>query len=308
MTIFGFLCGSSVAPPKSPGPSGPNNQREDPAASNISKHQDDSTSVGICQEDKATVLVKTTSGGTSIDCSALMDKAASPTQSDKNKHVSFQMVTKGEEEDGFVAEDTADAEEGADDSELVQVFGFDTLNQLRSKAWDDRTRALQLIRERVEGDDLGSATATELYVASTSAAKVLLADRVMPVYLGALELSRLLVVDFAAKHELPREVVEQQAAKLVPMIVDKTSDRNTRSTEATHAVIMAMAKALGARCVMVHVLPHGMEPVSNAKETAAIRGRLEVVENHRHLWHQQELRRLALGSDGLGAQSPRGCR
>lgn len=279
MTIFGFLCGSSVAPPKSPGPRGECSQREDPAACNISAKQNDNIETAVSQDDKAMVVVKTTSGGTSIDCSALMDKAVPTSQPDQSgKDTAFQVVTK--EDGGLPTEGATENEDGGalEDEELARVFSFDILNQLRSKAWDDRARALQQVRERVEGNELGDVTPEELYMATADAVKALLADRVMPVYLGALELSRLLLVDFAARHELGREVVERHADKLLPLIVDKTSDRNTRSIEATNAAIMAMAKALGCRCVMQHVLPHGVEPVSTAKESAAIRGRLEVME------------------------------
>lgn len=273
MTLSNFLskllrpCGSDVAPPKSPIPECGTNARE-----NNNDIKD--TSRKDCNN-----IVQETSR--SIDCSADLDKAH-PGQVKTPITTATRDESAGVQQEGVhsSSEDKAKDVEENDDivceaaEDLVRVFGFDVLHQLHSKVWDDRARAVQAVRERVERADLGTSLPDEFFTAATCVVKAVLSDRVMPVYLGALELSRLLVVDFAPQYELRQEFVVQHADAMIPSIVNKTSDRNARNIEATHSVLVAMARALGCRCIVAHAL----RPITNAKETAAIRGRLELLE------------------------------
>jgi len=159
--------------------------------------------------------------------------------------------------------------------ELVRVFGFEILHQLHSKAWDDRVQALNAVSERVNAPDTGAFSAEDLFAASAVAVQAALSDRVMPVYMAALELSRVLIVDYVARHDIPAAAVLTRADAMAPVIVAKTSDRNQRTVEATHSTLMAMARVpcLSSRCIAAPALV-----AVSAKETATIRGRLNLLE------------------------------
>lgn len=288
MTLASFFsqimapCGASSNPPKSPGPDSSPNTPLQIESSSLSKQQEVSAGE-TSQEDKATTAVQTSASQTVIDCSALMDKSTLPGQTNEDVVVTCQRghrdvveVTPSEHADGDeIKVDRSKVDSPNKDSEaLERVLGFETIAQLTSKAWDDRAKAVQTVRERVEADDFQGSSAAELFVVGMSAVQGLLSDRVMPVYLGALELTRLLIVEFAPRHKLTAEMLERAAETTIPSIVDKTSERNARSIEATHQALNSIAKSLGCRCIMVHVLA----PVANAKATEMIRGRLELLE------------------------------
>jgi len=281
MTLFSFLsCGSSVAPPKSPLPySGPNGIKSQPQ----SQEEEDSQSHEVHRvqesrlEDKAdkafptdktdkAIVIQTSKTRSAIDCTArreLNEAEAGSSENvvaEKTSKNSPKKAPKGQPEE--------------EDQEIVAVFGDETWTRIISKAWDDRAKAVQGVREKVESGKLGETLPPEFFVASCHVVQALLADRVMPVYLGALELSRVLLVDFAPRYDLPASVVEAHADLMIPGIVEKTCDRNTRSIEATYAALMSVARSFGCRCVMVHALGQGQGKDAGA----AIRGRLELLE------------------------------
>lgn len=276
MTLFSYLsCGASVAPPKSPPPSsrGPKRIKSQSQTEEQSKESQDVNRVEESRlEDKAdktdkVIVIQTSNTRSAVDCTARRDSNEADAGSTENvvaekkpKSTFNKSPQKGEQEE--------------EDQEILAVFGDETWAQIHSKAWDDRAKAVQGIREKVECGKLDSTPPREFFVAACHVVQALLADRVMPVYLGALELSRVLLVDFAPRHDLLSSVVEAHADLMIPGIVEKTCDRNTRSIEATYGALMSMASSLGCRCVMVHAL--GLQQGKDAE--TAIRGRLELLE------------------------------
>lgn len=215
-----------------------------------------------------------------IDCAAIKDKASSQqdqqgsSTNQSNQQGNEVLATENMPGSARKMVPVAVEESNEASAEIANAFGFDTLSGLQSKGWDDRAKAVELVRDRISQPP-GNDTATKLFSAGIKVVQLLIGDRVMPVYLGALELARLLIVDFAPKQDLPQELVDSLLDTTIPLIVEKTSDRNSRSIEATHAAIMAMARALGPRHCMVHVVA----PIAaTTKETLAIRGRLELLE------------------------------
>lgn len=162
---------------------------------------------------------------------------------------------------------------------LIRVFGLDTLHELHSKAWDDRAKALSGVQIRVQKallEDADAQDMEDLFAASACVVQITLSDRVLPVYLSALELAKLLLEEFAPRHHLRDEVLIRHATAMVPIIVAKTSDRNTRAIEATHCMLIAMCRvpALSCRLVMANVL---LPLDKDTKVSGAIRGRLELI-------------------------------
>jgi hypothetical protein len=165
---------------------------------------------------------------------------------------------------------------GPDTKLILQVFGFDVLHQLQGKVWDERAQAVQAVRARLAQNDVGDASFEDFFRAACSVAQMSLTDKVMPVYLDGLELAKLLLGEFAKSNELLQELAREGVHTLVPIIVAKTSDRNARSIEGTQAALVALAKEplVGCQPVMTHMLM----PIASAKEIAAIRGRLELIQ------------------------------
>jgi len=164
-----------------------------------------------------------------------------------------------------------------DDSDklILDVFGFDVLHQLQGKTWDERGQAVQAVRAKIVQGALGTAPAEVFLKASCCVAVVALKDKVMPVFFDGLDLAKALLGDFASKQDLAKETLSKEVDKLIPIIVAKTSDRNARSIEGTrHALIfLARHATVGSQQVFSHILM----PLNNAKEVAAIRGRLELI-------------------------------
>jgi len=106
-------------------------------------------------------------------------------------------------------------------------------------------------------------------------AQICLTDKVMPVYLDALELAKNLLGEFCQSQELHPDLAKEGVHTLIPIIVAKSSDRNTRSIEGTHKALIFLArqKDVGCSPIMTHMLT----PITNLKEVAAIRGRLELI-------------------------------
>lgn len=251
-TFFSSLlrpCGADHAPPKSPLHPSSSNQLEQPKSMGVE------TKPSRIQE------------RVNIDCTRNLDKASTQQGETPKGTDPTPNLVKEKDKDKVTSACAAS-------DELIRVFGIETLHQLHSKAWDDRATALQNVHERVQQSDIKPHTAEEFFAASACVVQVALSDKVMPVYLSALELSRSLVVDFAPQHNLPSDMVERHADAMIPIIVAKTSDRNARATEATHGALISMARQMGCRCIMAKVLL----PITDPKKTAEIRGRLELLE------------------------------
>ena len=94
------------------------------------------------------------------------------------------------------------------------------------------------------------------------------ADRVLPVYLSAIELA--LSLGTNAHSTLSTEVVTRHADLWFSAMVPRTAERNARVIEATHRVLLGLAKApsIGCRALMLHVLvvcPTKVTPTATRK-------------------------------------------
>jgi len=161
------------------------------------------------------------------------------------------------------------------DKLILDAFGFDILHQLQGKTWDERGQAVQAVRARVVQGALGSASVATFFHAGCCVAVVALKDKVMPVFFDGLDLAKVLLGDFADKHELTKEILSAEVDNVIPIIVAKTSDRNARSIEGTRQALVFLARhaTVGSQQVFSHILT----PINNTKEVAAIRGRLELI-------------------------------
>lgn len=250
LTSFLRPCGAAHAPPKSPTPhSAPNVSRPNADPVDVSKSADKTN--------------HTTPAGTQA---AQITPGSDDKAPEKDKLCSDSLT--GQNVDaGPAACETSD--------QVIKVYGFETLHQLHSKAWDDRTQALQYVRDTVTRCERGEHTPDEVFQASACVAQVALADKVQPVYLSALELARVLICEFAPRYTGLNKLVDKHSDAMLPMIVAKTSDRNARSLEATHRTLLSMAKVPhpGCRSIMSHVLT-----TVSTKNVTAICGRLELLE------------------------------
>merc|ERR1711907_708678 len=168
-----------------------------------------------------------------------------------------------------------DATQDDSDKLILDAFGFDVLHQLQGKSWDERTQAVQSVRAKVVQGALGSVSVDAFFHAGCCVAVVALKDKVMPVFFDGLDLAKVLLGDFAEKHELAKETLSAEVDNVIPIIVAKTSDRNARSIEGTRQALVFLARhsTVGSQQVFAHILT----PINNAKEVAAIRGRLELI-------------------------------
>jgi len=175
----------------------------------------------------------------------------------------------------LVALDGEQEAAGPDHALILEVFGFEVAGQLKGKAWDERAEGLKAVRARVETAELGGFSLDKFFLGCCSVAQVVLMDKVMPVYLDALELAKSLLGDFAQSQAIEQDLVRESVHTLVPIIVAKSSDRNTRSIEGTTAALLFVAKQplVGCSPVMTHMLM----TVSSVKEVSLIRGRLELI-------------------------------
>jgi len=164
------------------------------------------------------------------------------------------------------------------DQLVLDTFGFEVLHQLKGQAWDERGLAVQAVRARVVQSDLGAVSPKAFFQAAQAVAMVALKDKVMPVFFDGLDLAKLLLGDFAVKLEPPlaKDTLGAVADQIIPVIVQKTSDRNARSIEATRQALVFLAKQAGVGCAQV--MSHILAPIANGKDYAAIRGRLELIE------------------------------
>lgn len=165
----------------------------------------------------------------------------------------------------------------ASDKLILDVFGFDTLHQLQGKTWDERGQAVQAARARVVQGDLGSASLEDFFHAGCCVALIALKDKVMPVFFDGLDIAKLLLGEFASQNTeaLSKQTLKQEVDHLVPVIVAKTSDRNARSIEGTRQALVFLARQPNVGCQQV--VSHILTPITNTKDVAAIRGRLELI-------------------------------
>lgn len=162
-------------------------------------------------------------------------------------------------------------------AEMKAVLGFEWLESLSSTKWDDRSGALDSMRRTLEQGETKLGEPENVFKAGAYMLSKCLPDRVLPVYLSALELGEHLVTAYATKHEIKSELVLEYTDMMMPAIVTRTSDRNVRTIEATHRTILAFAKSPSIGCRHV-VTSHVLTNIANNKDYAAIKGRLQLLE------------------------------
>jgi len=208
---------------------------------------------------------------------AISDKAADKATTNANEVAKASVTTIGEPTPVKAAAQITETATDESDKLVLDVFGFEILHQLQGKTWDERGQGVQAARAKVAQNDMGSVVLeADFFRASCCVARIALTDKVMPVFFDGLDLCKLLLGEFAGKHSLKKDVVTSGLDMLVPIIVAKTSDRNARSIEGTRQALVYLARqpTVGCQPVMAHILT----PV-NAKEVAAIRGRLELISH-----------------------------
>lgn len=160
--------------------------------------------------------------------------------------------------------------------DVEEVLGIEWLGAIASTKWDDRSGALDSMRRTLERGETTLGEHEAVFKAGAYMLSKCLPDRVLPVYLSAIELGEHLVTVYAAKHEIKVSTVSEYTDMMLPAIITRTSERNARTVEATQRVILALAKSpsIGCRGVMSHILV----TVANSKDYAAIKGRLQLLE------------------------------
>eukprot|EP00657_Telonema_sp_P-1_P005038 TRINITY_DN22149_c0_g1_i2.p1 TRINITY_DN22149_c0_g1~~TRINITY_DN22149_c0_g1_i2.p1 ORF type:complete len:513 (-),score=101.60 TRINITY_DN22149_c0_g1_i2:44-1582(-) len=161
---------------------------------------------------------------------------------------------------------------------ILDAFGFEVHRMLNSKAWDDRAQAIAAAKEKcIERSIPPSMESPVFSDACCKLVLVALQDKVMPIYLDGLDLSKFLFGDYFETFEGIHDVLTNNLEDLLPVIIHKTADRNARSSEATRATLtfLARCKIVGCSPVMAHIFSH----ITNSKDISAIRGRLELIDH-----------------------------
>lgn len=282
-------CGAGSAPPKSPVPPSSPNHGECPQPAPIKEEERKGQIVEVtpCEsitdkdlaagtpspkpaDDKAeTANDKAFAGSAVLAPNSPADKAAK----DKEKKVTSASPRSAKAAKVKLTESATNESE----ENILKVFGFDILHSLQGKTWDERSQAVQSTRARVVQGDLDSASPEDFWTAACDVAMITLTDKVMPVFFDGLDLTKLLLSEFANNNEISESQINLALEKVVPIIVAKTSDRNARSIEGTRQALVFLSRCekVGCQPVMAHVLT----PIASAKEVQNIRGRLELIHH-----------------------------
>merc|ERR1712070_602383 len=171
------------------------------------------------------------------------------------------------------AEDTSNVQ-----NTILEVFDAQIHRGINAKAWDERTLALAAVRTKCENKNIPGGVSDERFL--DACCKFLIAciqDKVMPVYFDGLDLMKYMFGEFFANFPEATEVVRDNLEHMLPLLIAKSADRNARSIEATRLTLIFLARCacVGSQPVMAHIF----SPVQNHKEVAAIRGRLDLINN-----------------------------
>merc|ERR1712070_180459 len=171
------------------------------------------------------------------------------------------------------AEDTSNVQ-----NTILEGFGAQIHRGINAKAWDERTLALAAVRTKCENKNIPGGVSNETFL--DACCKFLIAciqDKVMPVYFDGLDLMKYMFGEFFANFPEATEVVRDNLEHMLPLLIAKSADRNARSIEATRLTLIFLARCacVGSQPVMAHIF----SPVQNHKEVAAIRGRLDLINN-----------------------------
>merc|ERR1712166_1740036 len=186
---------------------------------------------------------------------------------------------------GFGVNQIADdaVKEVADDNTLCQktileVFGAQIHKGINAKAWDERTLALAAVRTKCENKNIPQGVSNSQFLdGCCKFVIVCIQDKVMPVYFDGLDLMKYMLGEFFANYPEANDVVRDNLEHMPPLLIAKSADRNARSLEATRLTLTFLARCpcVGAQPIMAHMFAS----VQNHKEVAAIRGRLDLINN-----------------------------
>merc|ERR1712153_98612 len=186
---------------------------------------------------------------------------------------------------GFGVNQIADdaVKEVADDNNLCQktileVFGAQIHKGINAKAWDERTLALAAVRTKCENKNIPQGVSNSQFLdGCCKFVIVCIQDKVMPVYFDGLDLMKYMLGEFFANYPEANDVVRDNLEHMLPLLIAKSADRNARSLEATRLTLTFLARCpcVGAQPIMAHMFAS----VQNHKEVAAIRGRLDLINN-----------------------------
>jgi hypothetical protein len=173
--------------------------------------------------------------------------------------------------------------EVADDNNLFQktildVFGAQIHKGINAKAWDERTLALAAVRTKCENKNIPQGISNSQFLdGCCKFVIVCIQDKVMPVYFDGLDLMKYMLGEFFANYPEANDVVRDNLEHMLPLLIAKSADRNARSLEATRLTLTFLARCpcVGAQPIMAHMFAS----VQNHKEVAAIRGRLDLINN-----------------------------
>jgi hypothetical protein len=164
----------------------------------------------------------------------------------------------------------------------VDEFISSTLNEsslaadLRSNNWADRLRGVEMLQARVEAK--GSAPPDErekLFQVCVAVLVRVLHDKIVPVYLPALQLLQLLYSATPGILNGLAMLGRDAAAILVPAIVLRAGSSNVRAREESATAITTLASSPHAGASSV--CPHALRPLANNKVASAAGGRLELL-------------------------------
>ena len=175
----------------------------------------------------------------------------------------------------FIVEKSGSRTPAEVDAYLGDVLGLPTVRNLRSVQWAERVQGLEEVKARLEASRQGS-TAEQLPVfkACVTVLSRLLQDRVVPVFLPALEL---LVALFHDAHmaALPSHLPRAAVAHTCDQMVLRCGSSNGRARDESIDAVLHCARSttLGPQAVAQHVL----KPLANSKSQQAAVGRLELL-------------------------------
>lgn len=172
------------------------------------------------------------------------------------------------------------------DEYCADVLGPAVVKELRAPEWASRVRGVESLKSllvqtaaAVRGSDApsdGSGQQLLLFKATATVLARLLQDKVVPVYLPALEL---LAVAFSSPivDPLPSSLAIEAVGHFGAQLVLRAGSSNVRAREESAAALLTLARCerVGAAVVCGHTL----RPLTNAKSQAAATGRLDLIRS-----------------------------
>ena len=167
------------------------------------------------------------------------------------------------------------------DEYLEGTFGSKLVKELRSTEWAERVRGIEalqgLVMKTTAAMNTSPAERLALFRACITVLARLLQDKIVPVYLPALQLLvDLYVPSFLAP--LPNATVPRAAlVHFAGQLVYRAGSSNVRAREESGAAYLHLARCEHAGPAAV--CPHALRPLSNSKSQHAAVGRLELLRS-----------------------------